>query len=296
MVKVYHREAMPTSPSISRAIVLSILIGAVAIVGFLQVEDVSHTEHLSVHFLDVGQGDAIFIETPDGTQVLVDGGPDSSVLSALAGKMSFFDSHIDMVIATHPDTDHIGGLRDVLASYEVATILKTEHEGDTASARAFATAVSQEGAEVIYARRGQEFTLGASTTLEVLFPETDPSAMETNTSSIIVRIVYGDTAFLLTGDAPKSIEEYLVLVEGEHLQSDVLKVGHHGSRTSTSELFLNEVQPEIAVISASKDNRYGHPHVEVTDALFNARVETFSTAEEGTITLTSDGASVWKQH
>jgi competence protein ComEC len=87
-----------------------------------------------------------------------------------------------------------------------------------------------------------------------------------------------------------------VLVEGEHLQSDVLKVGHHGSRTSTSELFLNEVQPEIAVISASKDNRYGHPHVEVTDALFNARVETFSTAEEGTITLLSDGASVWKQH
>ncbi len=296
MVKVYHREAMPTSPSISRAIVLSILIGAVAIVGFLQVEDVSHTEHLSVHFLDVGQGDAIFIETPDGTQVLVDGGPDSSVLSALAGKISFFDTHIDMVIATHPDTDHIGGLRDVLASYEVATILKTEHEGDTASARAFATAVSQEGAEVIYARRGQEFTLGASTTLEVLFPETDPSAMETNTSSIIVRIVYGDTAFLLTGDAPKSIEEYLVLVEGEHLQSDVLKVGHHGSRTSTSELFLNEVQPSIAVISASADNRYGHPHVEVTDALFNARVETFSTAEEGTITLTSDGASVWKQH
>ncbi len=257
-------------------------------------QSASASADLQVHFLDVGQGDAILVATPDGTQVLIDGGPDNSILPELSSVMSYFDTHIDMVVATHPDADHIGGLVDVLALYEVDTILKTENEGESAVADSFMTAVAQEGAEVIYARRGQEFALGASTTLRVLFPETDPQDMESNTSSIVVQIIYGDTTFLLTGDAPKSIEEYLVLVEGEHLQSDVLKVGHHGSRTSTSLLFLDEVAPTYAVISASADNRYGHPHVEVTDALFNARVQTFSTAEEGTVTVRSDGAEVWR--
>jgi competence protein ComEC len=119
--------------------------------------------------------------------------------------------------------------------------------------------------------------------------------METNTSSIVLQLVYGDSEFLFMGDSPKSIEEYLVLIEGEHLQSDVLKIGHHGSRTSTSELFLDEVQPQFAVISAGKENSYGHPHVEVTDMLFNFRVEMLETAEEGTITFLSDGSQLWQQ-
>ncbi len=116
--------------------------------------------------------------------------------------------------------------------------------------------------------------------------------MESNTSSIVARLVYGETAFMLTGDSPKSIEEYLVLVEGEHLKSDVLKVGHHGSRTSTAELFLAEVDPDHAVISAGQDNAYGHPHVEVTDLLFNYGVETYNTAEVGRVVFHSDGQTV----
>ena len=135
--------------------------------------------------------------------------------------------------------------------------------------------------------------LDASTTLEVLFPETDATDMESNTSSIVLQLRDGDSEFLFTGDSPKSIEEYLVLVEGEYLQSDVLKVGHHGSRTSTSELFLDEVRPTFAVISAGKDSQYGHPHVEVTDLLFNSGVEILSTAKMGTVTFLSDGNSVW---
>jgi competence protein ComEC len=209
--------------------------------------------------------------------------------------MSFFDRSIDMVVGTHPDLDHIGGLIDVFKQYSVHSILTTENKGESSAATLYERLKKQEDAEIFYARRGQVFTIDASTTLSVLFPETDPSELESNTSSIVLQIHYGTTTFLLTGDSPKNIEEYLVLVEGENLKSDVLKLGHHGSRTSTSELFLDEVQPKFAVVSAGKDNSYGHPHLEVTDLLFNKRVEMLETAKEGTITLLSDGAKVWKK-
>ncbi len=249
--------------------------------------------HLKVHFLDVGQGDAIFIESPTGVQVLIDGGPNAGVLEALSQQLSFFDRTIDVVLATHPDTDHVGGLVDVIERYEVGAVIMTENRGDSLAANAFADAVIAEGAAVTYARRGQRYDLGGGAVLEILFPETNPASLENNTASIIAQLQYGDVEFMLTGDAPKSIEEYLVLTHGAYLESDVLKVGHHGSRTSTSELFLAEVNPTFAVISAEKDSRYGHPHVEVTDALFNAGVVSYATAEVGTVTFVSDGVSVW---
>ncbi len=255
----------------------------------------ARTPYLQVHFLDVGQGDAIFIETYGGTQVLIDGGSGSQVLSELASVMPFGDRDIDMVVGTHPDLDHIGGLTDVLEQYEVKTILKTENKGDSDTAQLYEALTQAENAQVVFARRGQEFALDASTTLRVLFPETNPVALESNTSSIVLQLSYGSSTFLFTGDSPKSIEEYLVLTEGAQLRSDVLKVGHHGSRTSTSELFLDEVQPSFAVISAGKDNSYGHPHVEVTDLLFNSNVETFNTAQEGTITFLADETKVWRK-
>lgn len=279
-----------------RTFLLGFLLVCSGIVWIFPVYNATHTsKFLEVHFLDVGQGDAIFIETPDGVQVLVDGGPDGSVTTQLAQHMSFFDRTIDMVVGTHPDKDHIGGLVSVFAQYEVSEILRTEKENETTVAAAYVQAVAEEKAQVHIARAGQEFTLGASTTLRVLFPQTDTDDIESNASSIVLQLVYGETEVLLTGDSPKRIEEYLVLTEGETLQSDILKVGHHGSRTSTSELFLREVDPRYAVISTSADNRYGHPHVEVTDLLFNERVETYSTAEEGVITFLSDGKNVWKK-
>ncbi|MFM2381808.1 MAG: hypothetical protein RLZZ76_575 [Candidatus Parcubacteria bacterium] len=257
--------------------------------------DTENESYLQVHFLDVGQGDAIFIETPSGKQVLIDGGRDGSVLGELSKVMGFFDRDIDMVVGTHPDLDHIGGLIDVLKRYKVATILTTENKGESSAANLYNTLKQSEGAEVVNARRGQTFAIGDGASLEVLFPDSDPTDMESNTSSIVLKLRYGSSTFLFTGDSPKNIEEYLVLTEGENLQSDVLKVGHHGSRTSTSELFLDEVAPTYAIISAGKDNSYGHPHVEVTDLLFNKRVTMLETAKEGTITLLSDGTRVWPQ-
>jgi len=287
---VYHEEYM--EERVWRARLMSLIAVTLVAIGVwcgLYIESGAEAQHLEVTFLDIGQGDATIIETPGGTRVLIDGGPNSSVLRKLAEELPLFDRTLDMVVATHPDTDHIGGLTDVLERYAVAQILMTEHEGGSAAARAFKEAVEAEGAVITMARRGQVWQLDTDTKLEVLFPETNTRDMESNAASIILKLTHGSRCFLLTGDAPKRIEEYLVLTEGENLQCDVLKVGHHGSRTSTSELFLAEVEPRYAVISYGADNRYGHPHVEVTDLLFNERVEILETAKAGNITFWSDG-------
>lgn len=298
MEEVYHRGDMSDTKvriRIQILFILCVLCICVYVLPTLFLQQKAQTAYLQVHFLDVGQGDSALIETPTGVQVLVDGGANASVLRRLSKKTSFFDRDIDVVIGTHPDKDHIGGLIDVLERYTVGMILTTENKGETDTSALYNKLKTAEGAEIILARRGQEIHLDASTTLRILFPDSDPKDMETNTSSIVFQLIYGDSVFMFTGDSPKSIEEYLVLVEGESLKSDVLKLGHHGSRTSTSKLYLDEVRPAIAIVSAGKDNSYGHPHVEVTDLLFNKRIEVLETSKEGTITLLSDGNSVWQE-
>lgn len=248
---------------------------------------------LTVAFLDVGQGDAIFVESPSGAQVLIDGGPGRAVLRELGRHMGFFDRTIDVVVATHPDSDHIGGLPDVLGLYSVSRILDPGITHDTPAYRAFLDASEQEpGALFVYARRGHIIDLGGGAYIRTLFPDRDVSNVESNDGSIIMQLVYGDTSFLLTGDAPVSIEQYLSFTDREHLASDVLKVGHHGSRTSSSELFVGWVSPEYGVISRGCDNRYGHPHEEVLATFTNFEIEILDTCEEGTIVFKSDGERV----
>ena len=250
---------------------------------------------LTVAFLDVGQGDAIFIETPDGVQVLIDGGPNVSVLRELPKQMPLLDKTIDVVLATHADKDHIGGLVDVLERYEVTTIVRTEATNDTGVSDAFDLVVEEENAEVVFARVGQQLVIGASTTLRIFSPASDPSDLESNASSIIAQLRYGEIEFMLTGDAPSNIEEYLVKTFGDELESEVLKLGHHGSKTSTSENFLATVKPEYGVISAEIGNRYGHPHHEVVLRANEFDVKLSNTATDGTIIFKSDGKEVWKE-
>lgn len=258
---------------------------------------VSEKGILKVTFLDVGQGDSTFIESPSGTQVLIDGGKGSAVLGKLSTVMGFSDTHIDMVVATHPDIDHIGGLIDVLDRYAVATILMTENKSDTPAAKTFLEKVEQEGARIIFARKGQVFDLGAgtmgSTTFTILFPDYDPTNLESNMSSIVGRLVYGESEYMLTGDSPKEIEEYLVSRYDTQLTSDVLKAGHHGSRTSSSEAFVTAVHPTYAIYSSGKDNSYGHPHKEVTDLMTAHSIIQKNTADDGSISSVSDGLRIW---
>ncbi len=248
---------------------------------------------LTVAFLDVGQGDAIYIETFDGIQLLIDGGRDGAVLRELPRLHSPFDRTLHSVLATHPDLDHIGGLIDVLARYEVDNLIMTRNESDTTAGATFAAGAIKEGGLITIAEAGLVMELGASTTLTILSPTGDPTNWESNTSSIVAKLTYGSSDFLLTGDAPIGIENYLVGAYGAVLQSEVLKLGHHGSKTSTALSFLTAVAPEYAVVSTGKDNSYGHPHVEVVKRVEQAGVNLRSTAEDGTIVFKSDGTKVW---
>ncbi len=271
------------------ALVGVLLVGLIGIYITPVVRKAHDGPFLTVTFFDVGQGDALFIESPTGTQILIDGGPDSTVLQDLSAALGFFDRTLDMVVATHPDADHVGGLPDVFARYDVARVLLTENTGESATADAFRERAHAEGAQVSIARRGMRYDIGGGAVLSVLFPDRDVAHLESNTSSIVLQLTYGDHEFLFTGDAPQSIEDYLVLMYGKQLASDVLKVGHHGSRTSTSDLFVATVMPSYAVISSGRDNSYGHPHHEVLETLERARVNIKNTAVEGSISFLSDG-------
>ncbi len=247
---------------------------------------------LTVSFLDVGQGDAIYIEGPNGGQVLVDGGAGPAVLRELGAVMPFSDRSIDVVIGTHPDKDHIGGLSGVITRYDVGIFIDPGLPNDTAAWRALEEVIAERGVERKIARRGMNIVLGGGVVLDILFPDRDMAGADTNDASIVARLSFSDESFLLTGDSPKKVEEYLVRLDAASLESDVLKAGHHGSRTSTGKTFLAAVRPRYAIISAGKDNSYGHPHQEVLDLLARFNVRVASTAEEGRITFRTDGKTL----
>jgi competence protein ComEC len=285
-----------------RAFVLGLLLiltGAVGVDAFAKGELLASVGQfksdglLTVAFLDVGQGDSIYIETPDGVQLLIDGGADSGVLRELADVMPLFDRTLDVVLATHSDKDHIGGLVDVLKRYTVKNIIRTENKNDTSVTEVFAALTEVETDKLHIASAGQQLQLGVSTTLAVLSPQGDPREWESNTASIVTQLQYGETAFMLTGDAPLGIEEYLAESYGALLQSEVLKLGHHGSRTSTADSFLAAVDPRYAVVSAGKNNSYGHPHESVVAKVQAEGAGILSTATAGTVVFKSDGKRVW---
>lgn len=252
-------------------------------------------QYLKVSFLNVGQGDAIFIQSPTGTQVLVDGGRDRSVLRELGTRMNPLDRTIDMVVATHPDSDHIGGLPHVLSRYRVSHYLATNAQGTTETALMLELYQEKEkDLQLHTALRGERMSLGGGVYLLVLFPDRDASRVESNTGSIVLLLTYGSTSFLLSGDAPSAIEDWLIVLDGDLLQSEVLKAGHHGSRTSTSDAWLSTVAPTEVVISAGENNSYGHPHQEVVKAIEATGATLHRTYPEA-VTFFSDGERVWKK-
>lgn len=249
---------------------------------------------LTVAFLDVGQGDAIYIEAPNGNQMLIDGGQSSGALLRALGKvMPFWDRSIDLVLATHPDQDHVGGLASVINRLRVGGVVTTENTSDTGAYGAFEKAILENRTYRVLARTGERFVLDNGVVLEILFPSASTLGWDANTSSIVARLSYGDESFLFTGDSPQSIEKYLVANNGGSLNSTVLKLGHHGSRTSSSKEFLSAINPGYAVISAGKDNKYGHPHQEVTDFLVELKIPAVSTYEQGTIVFKTNGDELW---
>jgi competence protein ComEC len=255
----------------------------------------NHNDYLEVAFLDVGQGDAIYIEAPNGKQMLVDGGPDAKLLSSLAKVMPFADRSIDMVVETHPDTDHIGGLPQLLDNYKVTNILENGATSDSKTFSALKEKISEDKINKIIARRGMRIILDAEKNIyfDILFPDRDVLNLDSNDGSIVGKLVYGNNSFMLTGDATLYTENQIEWNENEStLQSDVLKLGHHGSRTSSSILWLEKVNPKVAIVSAGKDNKYGHPHQETLDRLSSLHIPFLSTAVVGNIIFKSDGTKL----
>ncbi len=253
---------------------------------------------LRVAFLDVGQGDAIFIETPTHKHLLLDGGPDKSVMTELGQLLPFGTKRIDVVMESHPDKDHIGGLPEVLERYEVGAFIEPGVESENSIDDVLHERVAARGIPDLLARRGMIVNFGDGVRLTVLFPNQDVSRWETNAASIVAKLTYGETSFLLTGDSPTKVENILLTLNPYILKSDVLKAGHHGSRTSTAATYATAVAPEYAVISAGADNSYGHPNQEVLDILKKVGAQILSTEDvaslsgQGTIIFESDGKSL----
>ncbi len=251
---------------------------------------------LTVSFLDIGQGDSVLIQGPTGAKLLVDGGPDSSVLREVGSVLPFWDKEINAVLATHPDQDHIGGLPDILRRYEVRYVFEPGIQNTTRAWNSFVNATNDElksGAEHIVLRSGIRLLLGGGAYADVLYPDHDVSHIkETNAGSIVLRVVYGKTAFMLTGDLPSKEEQELYLKYGYGLDSDVLKAGHHGSRTSSSADFVQSVSPAYVVFSRGCDNTYGHPHQEVVRLFASLGVSMLDTCTSGRVTFRSDGTTL----
>jgi competence protein ComEC len=244
---------------------------------------------LTVAFLDIGQGDSIFIESPTHTQVILDGGPDGTILSRIGALMPFYDRYIDMLIVSNPDKDHYAGFIDVLKNYSVGEVMEPGTVSNTETYQVFKHAVGEKHIPDVLARRGMDIDLGGGAHLNILFPDRDVSGLSTNEGSMVAKLVYGNTSFLLMGDAPQNIEKYLVRLDGKNLDVDVLKLGHHGSRTSTSPELLSVATPDYAIISAGLHNKYGHPHKEVLALLDKFHIPGLETFKEGTIVFQSDG-------
>lgn len=245
---------------------------------------------LEVHFFDVGQGDAIFIETPNKIQVLIDGGPVASpILEKLSSKMPFYDRSIDLVIATHMDADHIGGLVQVLERFEIGGILVSSVNSDTDLSNLFFKIIKEKNIPVVVVKAGDNFKLDKDIDLFVLSPwEGLLDVSKDNDSSLVTKLTYRDDSFLFMGDAEKRVEYGLAQSKFD-ISSDVLKIGHHGSNTSSVKYFLSKVNPKLAIIQVGKNN-YGHPHQAVLKRL--SEIQVLRNDLNGDITIYSYGNSI----
>lgn len=253
----------------------------------------SQTGVLRVSFLDIGQGDAILITTPSGHDMLIDGGASDRILERLADRLSYTDRTLDVVVNTHPDTDHSTGLIPVYAMYKVGRSVISPVDGSTEIFKKLETSILEEGGKLHTGKRGNEIDFGDGVVARILYPSSPyyGSPEKTNDASVSMLITYGETSVLLTGDLPSTHEDELLSAQLPH-HVTIFKAGHHGSKYSSGDQLLSYIRPEYAVISAGKDNRYNHPNTEAVDRLTKYSKEVLSTIDRGTITFESDGSNV----
>lgn len=257
---------------------------------------------LKIIFFDIGQGDSIFIQTPSGHQILIDGGPSSAVLSKLGRELPFYDHDLDMIILTHPDADHLNGLVEVLERYKVDLILYTGVEHTSVAYEEFKSLIKEKQIPVKIAQAGQVIELGHDETqMQILWPALASAGAlagkpNMNATSIIAQLVYKESEFLFMGDAEFDAENELIAFYSENLESDVLKIGHHGSKTSTSLEFLKSVSPKASVISVGLKNKYKHPAEITLQNLQSVNTKIFRTDLHGDVKMMSNGKDIQVLH
>ncbi|MCH5198952.1 MAG: MBL fold metallo-hydrolase [Oscillospiraceae bacterium] len=246
---------------------------------------------LEVYFVDVGQGDGTVIKNGD-VYIVIDGGEKISADAFTGTLKSLGVKEIDLYVASHPHSDHIGAAAAVFDEFDVKSVMTTTFSEfnipTTKTYELFLTAVDNEDCDVIFAEPGDSYTFG-DITLDIFAPLKETN--DYNNMSVVFKLTYGKTSFLFTGDAEKE-SEALMLSKGYDLSADVLKLGHHGSSTSTSEGFFNAVSPSVAVISCGKNNNYGHPHRETVALLEKSEIKYYRTDECGTVVICSDGKNI----
>ncbi len=239
---------------------------------------------LKVVFLDVGQGDAILISEGQN-QILIDGGRDGKALLEKLGQfVPFWDRQIEVVIATHPDSDHIGGLIEALKNYQIGAIAQTGSESDSRTYEIWKSLAEKEKAEKIKIAGGLDIKFPGGAELRTLYPPEGAnfSFRKSNDGSVVAKLIFGENRFLFTGDLPGS-REFEIINDKIDLAADILKVSHHGSKYSTGDDFLKAVKSREAVVSVGKNNAYGHPAPEVLERLKNHKAAIWRTDESGSI-------------
>ena len=288
-MRVYLRIILTLLVAVGMILAKQMGVTDISIEDFFPPEPVEMPEEssFSIEFLDVGEGDAAMIHC-DGHHMLIDGGS-SEYSSFIYTKLKDEGiNHLDLIVATHPDADHVGGLSGALNYAKVDTALSTGETKDTRSFSNFVKYLEKQGKAITVPDVGDKYELG-SAEITVLGPQKGETYSDN--TSLVLRILYGNTSFLFTGDSEYYDEQYL-LSTGAKLKSTVLKVGHHGSRWSSSEDFIRKVRPDYAVISVGKDNAYGHPKEEVLNRLLNYGAVIYRTDLNGSIRCTSDGNEV----
>lgn len=268
------------------------LLSIVLIIIFL---NLGRERDLTVAFLNVGQGDAAFVETPSGNQVMIDAGPDGKLAIRELGKlMSFFDKSMDLAILSHPNKDHIAGFIDIFKRYKINYALSSGAKSAIPEFGEWEKLLEAKKIQKIKAKRGLRIHLDKNIYFDVIAPLTaDYKDFKSFDDSMVVgRLIYGKTSFLFTGDMTAK-NEYEILSANTAIDSDVLKVAHHGSKYSSGENWLQAVSPIVAAIQVGKNNKYGHPTRETLSRLEKLKIKILRTDVDGTIILKSDGEKIY---
>lgn len=254
-------------------------------VGFLPDTSTASTKELKVHFIDVGQGDAILIQSPNGKNMLVDGGSKSAGSKVISFLKEKGVKQLDYVVATHPDADHIGGLIEVLNNFKVANFIDSGFPHTSQTYYDLLSLIDEKNINFTVPKELDKISLDNELIIRVLHANED--AKDSNGASIVLKLTHNKVSFLLMGDADSSVED--CIRKKYDVSATVIKNGHHGSKTSSSAAFISQVKPKVAILSYGKNNSYGHPNSAVEARLKNVGAKTYKTAIDCDITVLSDG-------